>query len=124
MAVIMGRLWLYGTGDPFDLEVWCHELEPVRASIRTNAEWAIEHFEGHTEDSLREMFGVPKDGAAYQVLFKGDIDGCMSDYEAFECVEWEEWFDVQESSFQPIPEDYLQYIFGGALKESSRGQLE
>lgn len=108
---IFGRAWLYGTGDPSRVEVWHHSLEPtdLASGRRSVGEWAHEHFsECYDEDALRELFGLPKEGA-FQVLFKGTIDGTMGG-SPMDPQEWDEWFDVEEVSFQPIPSDYLEIL--------------
>lgn len=102
---IFGRAWLYGTGDPFEVQIWHHSLEPMTIDRRSIDDWAREHFsECYDEAQLREKFGIPECGA-FQVLFKGALEGSLG-----HDGEWDEWFDVEEVSHETIPADYLNCV--------------
>ena len=59
-AKIFGRLWIYDTGDPFQIDIWEHTLEPMDYPLRSGAEWAREHLcESYTEEDMRDLFGLP-----------------------------------------------------------------
>jgi len=77
----------------------------------SGSEWTREHLGGcYTEKDLRELLEVPAEGA-FQVVFKGMMDGCESGC-PWDGVEWDEWFDVEESLFAPIPAECAEARFG------------
>lgn len=39
---ILGRAWVYDTGDPDTVDLWEHEFEPMESG-RSGADWACEH---------------------------------------------------------------------------------
>ena len=101
-VTIFGRAWIYEDDLP-QVEIWEHEFEPMDLKSRSGAEWAREHLcESYNDQQLRELFNLPAEGD-FQVMFKGTLDGATSGY--YE-PEWDEWFEVTESSHQPIPAEY------------------
>lgn len=118
-AIVLGRAWIFD-GDHPQIEVWEHEFEPTDDSrFRSGALWAKEHLcETYTDDDLREMFNLPKEGN-FQVLFKGTLSG----YKVYslEGDDWNEEFDVEESQFQPIGEEYMECL-KQANEETKREQ--
>jgi hypothetical protein len=104
---ILGRAWIYDD-DPNDIEVWEHELVPMTFKERSGAEWCLEHLQNYTPEDLREVLKVPKTGN-FQVIFKGTLEGEMSGY--YE-PEWDEWFELEESKFEPIPDTWMEMLNG------------
>lgn len=101
-AKILGRAWIYDTGDPAAVSVWEHELEPMEAMRRSGADWALSYFNDLPDSDLREMFNLPEKGN-FQVLFSGSMWGERSGYDE---PEWDEGFDLDEGfKFAPIPPD-------------------
>lgn len=108
-ANVEGRIYFYDTGDPFDIEVWKYELEPMDGMGRSSADWAREHLcECHTDEDLREMFDLPEDGN-WQVIFKGTLRGfrCGNPMDG---EDWDEEFEVDECQSQRIPDDSLEFF--------------
>ena len=103
---ILGRAWIYDTGDPCQVDVWEHELEPMTGRNRSGADWAKEHFnECFSDDSLRKFFNLPATGS-FQVLFSGEMSGGPCG--GYEYQEWDEQFDLDEGfKVAEIPEEFL-----------------
>ena len=99
--VVRGRAWVYEE-DHYDLDIWIHELAPMKFNDPDGTYWAREYFA--YQDDLREFFSLPATGN-YQVLFKGTLKGWWAGYES---PEWEEDFELAESSYENIPDEYIQ----------------
>jgi hypothetical protein len=107
-AEILGRAWLYEYDQP-DVEIWCHELVPMDSNCKRPAyDWALCHFQELDNESLRDLFDLPKKGS-FQVLFRGHMEGEMSGY--FE-PEWDEWFEITELRTEEMSEEYLKVRLG------------
>lgn len=104
---ILGRAWVYDTGDPTEIELWEHQLAPMTLDNKISGqEWAKNYFnECLSDKDLRKIFGLPETGN-FQVLFSGEMSG---GYSGFEVREWDEQFDLDEE-FQvaPIPDEFIQ----------------
>ncbi len=114
-ASVLGRAWVYDTGDPADIELWEHEFEPMDPPLRSGAEWARNHLlECYNDERLRELFELPEAGS-FQVLFKGTVSGFKCS--TVEGDEYDEEFCVDEVKYFPIPE-----VFMKALREDRDAQ--
>ena len=101
---VMGRVWFFDTGDPPVIEVRAYEFEPMNGLEISGADWCHEHLTMcYNERELRQLLNVPSDGN-FQVIFKGQLAGRMEGYNE---PEWEEWFNLKESKYEVIPDDYL-----------------
>jgi hypothetical protein len=102
---ILGRVWFYG--ENYTIETFEYAIEPTGMCRRSGADWTREHlYECYKEKELRGLLEVPLEGD-YQVLFKGEMDGCRSGYEYQES---DEWFELEESKFEAIPKEYLECL--------------
>lgn len=100
-----------------DLKCWAYEFEPMSGVEGSSEYWAESHIkECCTIEALREMFDLPAEGD-FQVLFKAEIDGKTS-YSP-DGDDYNEWLDIEESSFQPVPAEYATYF-----KEIPDGQSQ
>lgn len=117
MVKVLGRARIFDTGDPCEVDVWVHELEPMKPGQGGGEAWAREHFsECYTEDQLREMFGLPNVGN-FQVLFTGDLDAKKS-FNG-EITEYDEWFEIDSDTlkYEPIPEEWMKFLGEGPALE-------
>lgn len=104
---IYGRAWVYDTGDPVEMEFWCHELEPMEGRKLPCAEWARIYFaECMSEDDIRELFDLPAVGS-YQVLFSGTMEAetTLSLDVGEDC---DEWFDLEKHEHAEIPAEFMK----------------
>lgn len=91
--------------DVEQIEVWCHELDPVdRDKHRSTEEWVHEHL---NECCQRDFFAelVPEEfrKGNFQVLIKGEINSYFDNYYG----EYDEDVCIEESSHQVLPENWF-----------------
>lgn len=102
-----------------DLKCWVYEFEPMTDGKRSSEDWAESHIqESYSAKDLRELFDLPVEGD-FQVLFTAEIDGKMS--YGVDGDDYNEWLDVIEYSYQPVPTEYATYF---VCKETTDGQSQ
>jgi hypothetical protein len=99
-ASFQARVYLVD-GEVYDLEVWCHELDPMDPMRRPAAEWVKEFLECWDGPTLAGKLGLP-DGN-FQVLFDGEIRGWY-DYWS----EYDEEVAIRHAAWAPVPEEWWQ----------------
>ncbi len=106
---ILGRAWIYDTGDPFEIELWEHKIEPMTLGKRSGADWAREYFcECFNDTDIRKFFKLPLCEGNFQVVFSGEMTGCMSGGAPWDGQEWDEQFDLDEGfEVVEIPELFM-----------------
>lgn len=89
------RIWIHPEdGDSSDIEIWCHELEPMDRCKRPASEWVREYMEN---EDLHAAFELDRT-KHFQVLGKGKIRGWF-DYWG----EYDEEMDIIEFETAEVP---------------------
>lgn len=114
------RVWVHPEdGDPADIEVWHHELEPTEYGKRSVADWAQESL---SCEDFHDLFELEKD-KHWQVIGTATIEGyfdCFGDYdEHIYVTEFEKaevpnsWWDDGDSL---TPESSLIHRIGELIR--------
>lgn len=89
------------------VEVWDDDFSPFESCKRPVREWVHEHLTScYTEQDLRELVGVPKEGN-YEIVIEGSISGSFVGY--YE-QEWDEEIDITSSKHKQIPDSWYEEL--------------
>lgn len=94
-AKCLFRVWMYGDGDPTEIEAWYHGMEPTDPSKRFVSEWFRESL---SYEDLYELFEVDPE-KSWQIVGEATIEGRYDYY-----GEYDETIDILEFEKQEIVE--------------------